>query len=970
MAYFPSRPTGRAFIGFAIFACALVRAHAAAPAAAKPVSFTENISPLLQKYCYDCHGNGKSKGDVALDREKTVADVHANAKKWETVLERVSGHEMPPEEADEQPTPAEREMLTSWIEKELFNFDPTHPDPGHVTIHRLNRTEYNNTIRDLVGVEFQPADDFPADNSGYGFDNISSVLSLPPVLMEKYLAAARRILDEAIPTEPRENRNRRFRANLMEVGFNAEGDRGDGWMPLGALEEDGVATTINVPAGDYMVRVQAFATPKGKYASSDKPLSEVPIVLTAMLDDVIVGEWKVAVPEEKPEVFDLRIGVPAGKHRFAFVNHRQRGGANDAIMRNGRLGPLQGGTIWVKWVEVEGPLPTATRRVPANKLEVTGEGRFAGSSRVLEHEGEVALKVPVSAEGEYLLRAQAYAQQAGTEPARMEFRIDGKAVKLFDVNAPAKQKLLPDQRIFSAVLLDAIPQVYEYRVKLPLGEHRFSAAFVNDFADPEAKNPNLRDRNLFIDHLEVASLSDPAQLPTKPEPIQRLFAKAATPAASGFFARLGGKPAAAPAPAVQARTIVSEFARRAWRRPVEAAEIDELMRLYTAATAEGASLEAAVKLPLQAVLVSPFFLFRGETLPAVASTSGPVTARPVSEIALASRLSYFLWSSMPDDELLDLAERGALRQNLDAQVRRMLASPKAGALVANFAGQWLETRNLKFVAPDKKLFPDFDDALRAAMGRETETFFDHIVRQDRSVLEFLTADYTFVNERLAKHYGLKDVTGDDFRRVSLAGTPRRGVLTHASVLTITSTPTRTSPVKRGKWVLEDLLGTPPPPPPPDVPELVSEGKPITGTLRQQMEQHRGNPTCASCHARMDPIGFGLENFDAIGAYRAKDGDLPVDSSGKLVSGEAFGTAAELTGILADKKRENFVRNLSEKMLIYSLGRGVERADRPAVDRIMKELAAGDYRFSSLILATVKSVPFDMQRVDTTSLAAR
>ncbi|MES1167251.1 MAG: DUF1588 domain-containing protein, partial [Pseudomonadota bacterium] len=305
------------------------------------------------------------------------------------------------------------------------------------------------------------------------------------------------------------------------------------------------------------------------------------------------------------------------------------------------------------------------------------------------------------------------------------------------------------------------------------------------------------------------------------------------------------------------------------------------------------------------------------------------------------------------------------------QVRRLLASPKAQALVANFAGQWLEIRKLKFAEPDKQIFPSFDDSLRTAMRQETEKFFEYIMRDDRSVMEFLTADYTFVNERLAKHYGLPGVSGDELRMVSLHDTPRRGVLTQASVLTIASNPTRTSPVKRGKWVLENLLGTPPPPPPPNVPDLPNDGKVVTGSLRHQMEEHRANPTCASCHSRMDPIGFGLENFDAIGAFRVKDGEFAVDAGGKLSTGETFANAAELVGILSEKRRELFLRNLAEKMLIYSLGRGVERADRPAIDRIVQQLSAGGNRFSALVLAITKSVPFDQQRIDpTVSVASR
>jgi len=511
-------------------------------------------------------------------------------------------------------------------------------------------------------------------------------------------------------------------------------------------------------------------------------------------------------------------------------------------------------------------------------------------------------------------------------------------------------------------------------VKLPPGEHRLSAAFVNPFADPQNKNPNLRVRNLTINYLEVASLSDPAQLPSKPDAIKQLYAKAAVPPRQtgvlGLFAKVTGRKSPVPTPDAQARTIIADFTRRAWRRPVEPAEVDALMNLYKKAAADSGSFDSNLKYALQAVLVSPYFLFRDEAPPTIHLASATTLGRPVSEIALASRLSYFLWSSMPDDELLDLAERGQLRQNLDAQVRRMLASPKAHALVTNFAGQWLEIRNLKYIAPDSKLFPGFDDDLRDSMQKETETFFDHILRQDSSIMDFVNADYTFVNERLAKFYGMPNVTGDEFRQVSLVGTPRRGVLTQASVLAITSTPTRTSPVKRGKWVLEDLLGTPPPPPPPDVPPLAADSKPVTGTLRHQMEEHRANPVCASCHARMDPIGFGLENFDAIGAWREKDGGATVDPSGKLTTGESFNGATELIGILSDRKRDSFVRNLSEKLLIYSLGRGVERYDRPALDQIVKNVQGGGYHFSSLVLAVVKSVPFDQQRTETVMVSSQ
>jgi hypothetical protein len=388
-------------------------------------------------------------------------------------------------------------------------------------------------------------------------------------------------------------------------------------------------------------------------------------------------------------------------------------------------------------------------------------------------------------------------------------------------------------------------------------------------------------------------------------------------------------------------------------------EVDRLMKLFALADTNGESFEQSVKVALAAVLVSPHFLFRGELQP---DPNNPAAVHPVDEFALASRLSYFLWSTMPDDELFALAGTNKLRKNLEPQVRRMLKDPKAQALVDNFAGQWLQIRNLKLAAPDKKLFPEFDDNLRAAMAKETELFFANIIRQDRSVLEFLDADYTFVNGRLAKLYDLPGVTGDEFQRVSLKGTHRGGLLTQASILTVTSTPTRTSPVKRGKWVLENILGTPPPPPPPDVPEF-KEGKEaaLTGTLRQRMEQHRENPMCAACHARMDPIGFGLENFNGIGQWREKEGDFAIDPAGKLVSGETFHGPDDLKIILLKRKRDDFVHCLTEKMLTYALGRGLEYYDKCAVDQITKRLAKGRYKFSTLILEIVKSTPFESRR---------
>jgi hypothetical protein len=396
---------------------------------------------------------------------------------------------------------------------------------------------------------------------------------------------------------------------------------------------------------------------------------------------------------------------------------------------------------------------------------------------------------------------------------------------------------------------------------------------------------------------------------------------------------------------------------------VTPAEVDRLLELARAGWESGLPYAHGVELALEAILVSPSFLFRGEPQPR------PDEARmvyPLDAHALASRLSYFLWSSMPDEALFAEAERGTLRDNLEPQVRRMLADPKSRALVDDFAGQWLELRSLEARSFDRERFPAFSEELRAAMRRETELLCAHIITEDRSVLEFLTAEYSFVNEPLARHYGIAGVeSGERFERVSLESLPRRGVLTQGSILALTSNPTRTSPVKRGKWVLENLLNAPPPPPPPGVPELVESGRSETeepeGTLRARMEQHRADPLCASCHERMDAIGFGLENFDALGRWREEDAGAPIDASGGLGQGETFAGPLELVRVLAGPRREQFVRGLAEKLLTYALGRGLEYYDRCAVDTICASVAREGYRFSALVLAIARSAPFQSRR---------
>jgi len=443
-----------------------------------------------------------------------------------------------------------------------------------------------------------------------------------------------------------------------------------------------------------------------------------------------------------------------------------------------------------------------------------------------------------------------------------------------------------------------------------------------------------------------------------------------------------------------AERILSTLMRRAYRRPVTGADLQKPMEFYRKAKAED-GFDAGIEAALSAVLVSPEFLFRIEQDPTtgVRPSSGAATAEVeaapripddptskrvaapeegrtpqngvyrVSDLALASRLSFFIWSSIPDDELLATAERGELHKPrvLEKQVRRMLADSRAESLVRNFAEQWLHLRNLESITPDLRLFPDFDDNLRQSFRRETEMHFENVLRDDRSVLDLLKADYTFLNERLAKHYGIPNVYGSRFRRVALDNDSERGgLLRQGSVLTVTSYATRTSPVIRGKWVLENLVGAPPPPPLPDVPALRDNTVAANLSVRARLAEHRANAACASCHNLMDPIGFSLENFDAIGRWRTLEDGLPIDASGGLPDGSKFGGVAGLEdGLL--KRPDIFVSTLTEKLLTFALGRGVEWYDAPAVRKIVREAGASDYRLSSIILGIVNSTPFQMRK---------
>ncbi|HSI72566.1 MAG TPA: DUF1592 domain-containing protein [Fimbriimonas sp.] len=517
--------------------------------------------------------------------------------------------------------------------------------------------------------------------------------------------------------------------------------------------------------------------------------------------------------------------------------------------------------------------------------------------------------------GEYTARVRAYGHQVGAEAVKMQFQIDGAGIKQVDVKATAVKA-----------------EDYEFTFNLSTGKHRIGVAFMNDIYDA---GPPARDRNLLVKWIDL--IRPPGAYEELPATHRRIVFEKPTKEKRNSLAR----------------RVLSAFAGKAYRRPASALEVDRLIQITEMAWKNGEPFERGIQLGVQATLSSPYFLFRVEE-------QSKATAAPqsIGAYELASRLSYFLWGSMPDERLFKLAASGDLKKPavLEAEARRMLRDPKTRALTEGFATQWLNLRKLNTVNVDPATYKDFNEPLRKAMMTETKMFFDAVVSEDRKLTDFLDGKFTYLNADLAKLYGLQGVEGTEFRKVSLEDTPRAGLLTQASILTLTSNPTRTSPVKRGKWVLEQILNDPPPPPPPGVPDLAASepNSPEPTTPRELLKRHLKNPTCASCHVRMDPIGFSLENFDGIGKWRSS-----ADTRGELPDGTVFNGPTELRTLLL-KKKGQFVKGLGEKMLTYALGRGVDSKDRCYVDEIAVKVEKSGYKFSSLIAAVVTSEPFRMR----------
>lgn len=776
--------------------------------AENPPDFAGNGRPFLETHCLRCHNEEKAEGSLTVAGFRDLDSVVKHRKTWETIVKRVANGEMPPED-EPRPTPEEVNAFTEHL-RALFDYSDRHaqPDPGRVTMRRLNRVEYRNTIRDLIGIDFDPTEDFPSDDVGHGFDNIGDVLTLSPVLMERYLAAAESITARAITPIPPQPTKRHLSARYTEPASGEVEQRviEDGWRRLSSDGKDPIETgPLNTryewqAEGDYIFRTKVFA-------KSGAP---------ARIAILISGR---DLPEPTPrEQLDQLVGNAERPMRL------------------------------LSTVEVQ-----ATSRESAQLIEVPVP-KMRGRGRVL-----VALYKP----GE------------GQPPAVVN-------VEYFALEGP----------------LDPRPE----------SQRQLLAA-----------NPDLPQSE-------------------------------------------------------QTREVLTRFLRRAYRRPPTRDELERVAAFVDSTVASGEKWEAGMQYAIQAVLCSPKFLFRVE----LDDTPQSPDKRPLDEFQIASRLAYFLWSSMPDDELLDLAGQGQLTANLEQQVRRMLADPKSRALVDNFAMQWLQIQRLTTLSPDAKLFPNFNEQLRAAMLEETSRFFESILREDRRIPELIDADYTFLNEPLARLYGIVDtqgnlagqpvtrrggepIRGGEFRRVSLQDRRRGGLLTQASVLTVTSNPNRTSPVKRGRWVLEQILGEPPPPPPPNVPELAEDQESTLGaSLRTRLEIHRRNPSCANCHAKMDPIGFALENYNAIGGFRTRDGEFEIDPSGEFADGAKFQGVEDLKSIVSGKK-DLLARCLTEKLMTFALGRGVEYYDRPIVEQIVRTITSEDDRFSRLVIEIVQSEPFRYRR---------
>ena len=766
---------------------------------------------LLDKYCVGCHNSKTKIGGLALDTVD-LSNVAAHAEVWEKVDKKLRTGAMPPLGMP-KPDKATVDAFATWLETSIDKAYAANPNPGRPALHRLNRAEYSNAIRDMLALNIDATDFLPTDDASFGFDNVANVLGLSPALQERYIAAAGKISRLAVgdpATSPIVD-TYRVRSDI------SQDDHIEG-LPLGT--RGGVLIHHNFPLdGEYVIKVKLLKS-----------------------------------------TVDLLFG----------------GNAQDETLE----------------IAVNGERVKTLTINPKKKEEPTPEVKVANGG----FDAAAATKLSMSQPPDSL-EARLFVK-AGPQTVTVAF--------LKKTLAPVEDLVEPFERsTFDPSDPKGLPHVLSVSIGGPF--------------DPKGSGDTPSRRRIFTCH--PANVSE--EIPC-------------------------------------ARRIISTLAQHAYREPINDSDLETLLGFYQEGRNKG-TFENGIEMALRRVLASPQFVFRFERDPA---NFAPDANYHISDMELASRLSFFLWSSIPDDELLRLATQGKLKNPavLEQQVRRMLADSRSQSLVDNFAGQWLYLRNLRGVAPDLESFPNFDDNLRQAFKKETELFFGSIMHEDHNVLDLLNANYTFINERLARHYGIPNIYGSQFRRVTVTDDARRGLLGQGSLLIVTSVATRTSPVQRGKWLLENIMGTPPNPPPAGVPPLKENaigGKPLT--VRERMEQHRASPSCAGCHKVLDPLGFALDNFDAVGAWRTLGEDgTPIDASGVLADGTRVNGVVDLRKALLSRPNV-FVGTMTEKLMTYALGRGVEYYDMPAIRAVVQNAAKNDYEFSSLILGVVKSTPFQMRR---------
>ncbi len=910
---------------------ALSARAATTPAPAANVStasfadFQKNVQPFLAGHCYECHGEKDSEGDVRFDILTDQAALTKNIGTVEKALKMLASRKMPPK-TEPRPTEEEYGAALAWMNAFTDNYYLTGPlNPGRVTIHRLNRVEYDNTIRDLLAIDLHPADSFPADDAGNGFDNNGDALTIAPVLFEKYIKAAEVSMNKAVFSDP-----------VVAPPYQE-------WP---AATADG-----DIPKPDAPAAAANGRPGRGENARIFQHYGNV------------YADYN--FPADGDYIFSLK-GYPSG-----------------GVAGRGGAGATADVLFYVDTTPVGGPLSDGQRPPPAdqgpNPLKVTGKpGASSEPASVKFHvtagQHRIYLSFRNGATVEEYDKAVADAAAAAAAAAASPPAVSAtEAAPAPDATAaPTVAAIVPTVSTEAAVPAAAPaiaanaggsdPAVTGTIAADPAaaappagarGQGNFGRGGAGRGAGAGRRGGGPSGPASVTGQVILALLSFKAEGPEftnaveMPERMPQSYRQVMTAHPSATLSRDAA-----------AEKIIRDFTTRAYRRPVTDEEVQGFMKLWASVDNPDRPFEKSVSVVLQAVLLNSNFLFRVENDPLPGEKDN---IHVLNDYELASRLSYFLWSSMPDQELFDLAAKGQLHANLDAQVTRMLKDPKAQALVENFAGQWLHLRKVEDVSPDAEHYPNFSPSLKSDMLKETQMFFSSIKDEDRSVIDFINGNYTFVNEPLAKLYGLDGVTGEEFRKVNFAAdSPRGGLLTQPSVLALTSYSVRTSPVQRGKWVLENLLDDAPPPPPPNVPALDDQHQ-LTGTLRQQMEQHRANPACASCHERMDAIGFSLENFDVIGAWRPKyANDDAIDPTGKLPDGTTFSGARELEQKLLDSK-DQFCRCLAGKMLSYALGRNVEPYDKRTVNKIVSTMAQQDNKFSALIKAIVHSEAFQERR---------